>query len=79
MNQSANVRTVRRTVPHPPSPLQSTRLRLHLPRQRARDELRALADLIDVPVETPDHRRNHALGSFGSREWLQEAADAQWR
>jgi len=41
MNQSATIRAVRRTVHTEDNRLKSTRMRLHLPRRRARDELRA--------------------------------------
>lgn len=49
MKQSAMAQTVRRTV-NPGEPrLTCTRMRLHLPRRRARDELRTLmlGDFID--------------------------------
>jgi hypothetical protein len=41
MKQSATIRTVRRTVHPVQDRMKSTRMRLHLPRRLARDELRA--------------------------------------
>ncbi len=41
MEQSAIIRTVRHTVRPVEDRLKSARMRLHLPRRRARDELRA--------------------------------------
>jgi hypothetical protein len=41
MNQSATIRTVRRTVHPVQDRMKSTRMRLHLSRRLARDELRA--------------------------------------
>jgi len=41
MKQSAIIRTVRRTVHPVEDRLRSARMRLHLPRRRARDELLA--------------------------------------
>jgi hypothetical protein len=41
MNQSATIRTVRRTVHPVQDRMKSARMRLHLPRRLARDELRA--------------------------------------
>ncbi|HXS25385.1 MAG TPA: hypothetical protein VN719_14220 [Gemmatimonadales bacterium] len=41
MKQSAMIRTVQGTVHPEDNRLKSTRMRLHLPRRRARDELRA--------------------------------------
>jgi len=41
MKQSATTRTVRGTVHPEDNRLKSTRMRLHLPRRRERDELRA--------------------------------------
>ncbi len=60
MTQSATIRTVRRTV-HPVQDrvqdrMKSTRMRLHLPRRLARDELRAwlAADALeDIDVQRP--------------------------
>jgi len=49
MKPSATIRTVRRTVHPVQDRMKSTRMRLHLPRRLARDELRAwlAADALD--------------------------------
>ncbi len=51
MRQSAIIRTVRRTVRPVEDRLRSTRLRLHLPRGRARDDLRAWLPLEELEAE----------------------------
>jgi len=54
MRQSAIIRTVRRTVRPVEDRLRSTRLRLHLPRGRARDELRAWLPVEELEAEEPE-------------------------
>ena len=61
MRQSAIIRTVRRTVRPVEDRLRSTRLRLHLPRGRARDELRAW-----LPVEELDAEEFEAMNMVGA-------------
>ena len=58
MKQSATTRTVRRTVDLREHRLTCMRMRLHLPRRHARDELRALVlgDVIEA-AETADAAR----------------------
>ena len=51
MRQSPIIRTVRRTVRSVEDRLRSTRLRLHLPRGRARDELRAWLPVEELEAE----------------------------
>jgi hypothetical protein len=51
MRQSAIVPTVRRTVRPVEDRLRSTRLRLHLPRGRARDELRGWLPVEELEAE----------------------------
>ena len=51
MRQSAIIRTVRRTVRPVEDRLRSTRLRLHLPRRRVRDELRAWQPVEELEAE----------------------------
>lgn len=51
MRQSAIIRTVRRTVRPVEDRLRSTRLRLHLPRGRVRDELRAWLPVEELEAE----------------------------
>ena len=65
MEKSAMIRTVRRTVHPVDDRLKSTRMRLHLPRRRARDEPRAWtpfdgmedADLVSPSTWPVDERR----------------------
>ena len=61
MRQSAIIRTVRRTVRPVEDRLRSTRLRLHLPRGRARDELRAW-----LPVEELEAEELEAMNMVGA-------------
>ena len=60
MRQSAIIRTVRHTVRPVEDRLRSTRLRLHLPRGRARDELRAW-----LPVEELEAEELEAMNMVG--------------
>jgi hypothetical protein len=60
MRQSAIVRTVRRTDRRVEDRLRSTRLRLHLPRGHARDELRAW-----LPVEELEAEELEAMNMVG--------------
>ena len=60
MRQSAIIRTERRTVRPVEDRLRSTRLRLHLPRGRARDELRAW-----LPVEELEAEEFEAMNMVG--------------
>ncbi len=60
MRQSAIIRTARRTVRPVEDRLRSTRLRLHLPRGRARDELRAW-----LPVEELEAEELEAMNMVG--------------
>ena len=60
MRQSAIIRTVRRTARPVEDRLRSTRLRLHLPRGRARDELRAW-----LPVEELEAEELEAMNMVG--------------
>ena len=61
MRQSAIIRTVRGTVRPVEDRLRSTRLRLHLPRGRARDELRAW-----LPVEELEAEELEAMNVVGA-------------
>ena len=60
MRQSAIIRTARHTVRPVEDRLRSTRLRLHLPRGRARDELRAW-----LPVEELEPEELEAMNMVG--------------
>jgi hypothetical protein len=61
MRQSAIIRTARRTVRPVEDRLRSTRLRLHLPRGRARDELRTW-----LPVEELEAEELEAMNMVGA-------------
>ena len=61
MRQSPIIRNVRRTVRPVEDRLRSTRLRLHLPRGRARDELRAW-----LPVEELEAEEFEAMNMVGA-------------
>ena len=66
MRQSAIIRTVRRTVRSVEDRLRSTRLRLHLPRGRARDELRAWLPVEELEAEELEAEELEAMSMVGA-------------